>query len=338
MNNMTSTHHFASMERSIVMVAEGVIRAASLITKGEATGHFDDKGRQVVIDDVTLEQLFNVCKKLGKIKVKADHGSGVMATVGWADSFCLTSDKVLADLHLYDSEPSRPRLLEIADKNPNHIGISMEFNGKDKPSGKICLARCSEVFCAAIVSDPAANKSLFQIPEKEEEQEPETKPNQTNMENEETTEEPTLQDCMARLEEIGTRLTALETPADADNEEDKGLEEDPEVVATDPESQPAEPEKVEVDEEKKIELAARRGAEMAIKAFSAKLGITKLGKPGAASQSKPTTKHFAEFVADEALANHDGDQVKATAHILSNKAKFGDAWKAYESQRTVKTA
>ena len=158
------------------------------------------------------------------------------------------------------------------------------------------------------------------------------------MENEETTEEPTLQDCMARLEEIGTRLTALETPADADNEEDKGLEEDPEVVATDPESQPAEPEKVEVDEEKKIELAARRGAEMAIKAFSAKLGITKLGKPGAASQSKPTTKHFAEFVADEALANHDGDQVKATAHILSNKAKFGDAWKAYESQRTVKTA
>tara|TARA_R110000796_G_scaffold230961_2_gene348777 strand:- start:13 stop:1053 length:1041 start_codon:yes stop_codon:yes gene_type:complete len=345
MDTLEKPHYFESLKNSVVANDDGIIRAASLMSKGEAQGHFDDKGRQIMVDDVTLEQIFKTCKKLGAIKVKADHGSGVMSTVGWADNFSLTSDKVTADVHLYDTEPQRDRLLEIADKNPTHMGISMEFNGKDKPSGKVCLSRCSEVFCAAIVSDPAANKSLFQIPEKDDaEQEPENQTN-TTMEPNEENEEPTISDLMAKFEELGTRLTALETPSDSDSDDTELEDPEVEIKATDPTDKPedSDPTKTyedgdkpeDEDEEKKIELAAKRGAEMAIKAFSAKLGITKLGKSGAVNDSKPTTKHFAEFVADEATANHDGDQAKATAHILSNKSRYGDAWKAYEAQRNV---
>lgn len=347
MDTLEKPHYFESLKNSVVGNDEGVIRAASLMSKGEAQGHFDDKGRQIMVDDVTLEQIFKTCKKLGKVKVKADHGSGVMSTVGWADNFSLTSEKVLADVHLYDTEPQRDRLLEIADKNPDHMGISMEFNGKDKPNGKVCLSRCTEVFCAAIVSDPAANKSLFEVPEKDDEQEPQTQTN-TTMEPNEENEEPTISDLMAKFEELGTRLTALETPSDSDSDDDKTDLEDPEVeiVATDPANNPedSDPEKTyeadkadEDDKEEKIELAVKRGIEKGLKQFSAQLGITKLGKSGPVNDSKPTEKHFAEYVADEAV-NHDGDQVKATAHILSNKSRYEDAFKAYGAQRLVKTS
>jgi hypothetical protein len=349
MDTLEKPHYFESLKDSVVRNDDGIIKAASLMSKGEATGHFDDKGRQVMIDDVTLEQIFKTCKKLGKVKVKADHGSGVMATVGWADNFCLMSDKVTADVHLYDTEPQRDRLLEIADKNPEHMGISMEFNGKDKPSGKQCLSRCSEVFCAAIVSDPAANKSLFQVPDKDDEkQEPETKTKTNTMDPNEENEEPTIQDLMAKFEELGTRLTALETPSDPDtkDEDDKEMGDDPEseIVATDPAYNPedSDPKKTyedgdkkdDEDEEKKYERVAQLAAEKTLKAFASKLGITKLGKSGPVNDSKPTVKHFAEYVADEA-SNHDGDQSKATAHILTNATRFPEAFKAYEAQRNV---
>ena len=39
----------------------GIIRSVSLMEMGDAKGHFDKKGRQVIIDDVTLEQLFKEC-------------------------------------------------------------------------------------------------------------------------------------------------------------------------------------------------------------------------------------------------------------------------------------
>jgi hypothetical protein len=93
----------------------------------------------------------------------------------------------------------------------------------------------------------------------------------------------------------------------------------------------------ESDEDKKIELAAQRGAEAAIKAFSAKLGITNLGKAGSiVPESK--AKHFEEHVADLAVKEFSGDQNKARLAILTNKGKHPDAWKAYESSRSVKTA
>jgi len=307
----------------------GIIRSVSLMEAGDAKGHFDKKGRQVIIDDVTLEQLFSECKKLGKIKLKANHGSGVFEVIGWADNFALRANKVTADIHIYESESNRNRILEIAETNPNHMGISMEFTGEDKPRGTVCMSRCDGVVAAALVDDPAANSSLFSVPTEKAEQEPET--NTNNMEDENKDKEPTLAELMAKFEEISTRLTALETPPvekepEADKEPEKAMEN-------------GEPEKEEEEDDnvKVIELAAKRGAEAAIKAFSAQLGITNLGKPGVAAPAAKE-KHFEEHVADLAIKEFSGDQNKARAAILTNKGKHPDAWKAYESSRYVKTA
>jgi len=305
----------------------GIIRSVSLMEMGDAKGHYDKKGRQVIIDEVTLEQLFKECKKLGKIKVKANHGSGVFEVIGWADNFALQANKVIADVHIYESESNRSRILEIADKNPTHMGISMEFTGEDKARGEVCLCRCDGVVAAALVDDPAANSSLFSA--KAEEKNNNTN-NTTNMENEEEKDEPTLADLMSKFVEFNTRLTALESPP-----EEKEAKEDESELSE--ETKEEEKTNLESDEEdKKIELAANRGAEAAIKAFTAKLGITNLGKAGAIS-TPAKTKHFEEHVADLAVKEFSGDQTKARIAILTNKGKHPDAWKAYESSRHVKT-
>jgi hypothetical protein len=161
----------------------------------------------------------------------------------------------------------------------------------------------------------------------------------------EENEEPTIKDLMAKFEELGTRMTALETPPDPDTKDKDDAEfEDPEtkIVATDPANNPedSDPKKTyedggKKDDEDEEEKAFVRGAEFVMKKFASQLGITKLSAPGVVNESKPTTKQFAEFVVDEATANHGGDQSKATAHILTNKGKFPDAFKAYEAQRNL---
>jgi len=227
-----NTHFFNQLETTKVDPFEGIIKSASLITLGDARGHFDAKGRQVKVDEVTLEQIFKHCKKLGTIKVKANHGSGVMEIVGWADNFALTADKVLADIHLYESEPQRARLLEIAETNPHHMGVSMEFRGDDKARGTVTLARCDEIFAAALVDFAAANTSLFSAP-KETESEPDNKEQTPNKMEPNETPAVTLESLAAQFAEFATRLSALETPPAAIEEP----EEKP--VATDPDATPA---------------------------------------------------------------------------------------------------
>lgn len=331
-----SKHYFNALENPAIDAENGIIRSASLMASGDAKGHFDSKGRQVIVDDTTLEQIFKQCKKLGTIKVKADHGSGVFEIVGWADNFSLTADKVLADIHLYESEPNRPRLLEIAEKNPSHMGISMEFTGEDKPRGTVCMARCDQVIAAALVDDPAANKSLFAaVPDDESEQIP--TPN-TNTMDEEQTDEPTIKDLMAKFEELSTRLTTLESPADDDKTD---LDDTPDDVATDKKDEPegSDPDKTYSEEdEKKIELAANRIAEAAVKKFAATMGITKLGKSGAPAITPPAKdKSVDEHVAEIATKEFGGDKVKAFGAILSNKEKYATAYKAWSANRQVQS-
>jgi len=321
---------YTALESPRIDKDNGIIRSVSLMKMGDAKGHFDKKGRQVIIDEVTLEQLFKECKKLGKIKLKANHGSGVFEVIGWADNFALQADKVLADVHIYESESNRGRILEIADQNPEHMGISMEFTGEDKPRGTVCMSRCDGVLAAALVDDPAANSSLFSA---KAEEETETETNITNMEDEEQTE-PTLADLMSKFEEFSTRLTALESPP----EEEAKDEEKSELEDGSEEEEKSELSSDNDEDDKKIELAAQRGAEIAIKAMSAKLGLTKLGKPGVPASAPAKIKTYSEHVAEIAEKEFSGDRIKAEGHILTNKAKHPDAYKAWEASRNVKTA
>lgn len=167
---MTATeprHYFSALLDSKVDEDSKTIRKVSLISEGEARGHRsydgedDEVGKPVFVDATTLQEVFDYCRAVGSVKVKVDHGSGVFSTVGYVDAFALEPSRVTGNLHIYDSEPESPRIFEIAAKNPTHLGISLEFIGDDEDTPTKCLARCSEVMTAALVSDPAANRSLF---------------------------------------------------------------------------------------------------------------------------------------------------------------------------------
>jgi hypothetical protein len=326
-------HYFTALDTPTVDSENGIIRGASLISLGDAKGHFDDKGRQVIVDETTLEQIFKQCKKLGTVKVKADHGSGVFEIVGWADNFAMTASKVLADVHLYESEPNRPRLLEIAEKNPTHMGISMEFTGADKARGTVCLSRCDEVIAAAIVDDPAANSSLFSAippePETTENMEPETAP-ETPDKYEELSKK--FEDLIAKFEEFAKKF---ETP-----EPDTDEPVVPVVVATDKEDEPAESDPNKLYESHCDDEATKRAemaAERVFKKFAASIGITNLSKPGSGGNPAPRAKTFSEMVDDE-TKNFGGDRVKAEGHLLSKIGKDESIKKAYAAHRLVKSA
>lgn len=335
-------HYFTALETPTVDPENGVIRSVSLISMGDAKGHFDDKGRQVIVDETTLEQIFKQCKKLGTVKVKADHGSGVFEIVGWADNFAMTANKVLADVHLYESEPNRPRLLEIAEKNPTHMGISMEFTGADKARGTVCLSRCDEVIAAAIVDDPAANSSLFSVPdstdEPEKNKEPETKMDETTKPDQPSVED-RLNELSSKFEEFAAKFAKkFEEP-----EDDTDEPEEPVVVATDKEDEPApsDPKKVyenpDADKDDEATKRAEMAAERVFKKFAAQLGITALGKPGNGGNPPAKVKTFSEMVDDE-TNNFGGDRAKAEAHLLSKIGKDEAIKKAYAAQRPVKSA
>jgi hypothetical protein len=135
---------------------EPVIRGASLISIGEAKGH------DCFVDATTLRQVYGILEQKRDLKVKLDHESGVMSTAGYADNFKMSNGKILADVHIYESEPNAGRILEIANKKPHHLGLSLEFEGEDETVGGKCYARASDVSAVALVSDPAANDSLFE--------------------------------------------------------------------------------------------------------------------------------------------------------------------------------
>ena len=145
-----------TIETSRVDPDAGTIHEVSLISTGEAKGH------DVYVDEKTLSQIFKCCTKSKTLKVRADHGSGVLSTIGYVDNFKLMENQVIGDLHVYEAEPEKNRIFEIAEKNPRHMGLSLEFCGEDEDQDGKMMARCTELTAVALVSDPAANKSLFE--------------------------------------------------------------------------------------------------------------------------------------------------------------------------------
>ena len=357
-------HLYKSLDKSPRVDAQnGVIHGVSLIQSGDAAGHFDDKGRQEVVDSVTLEQMFKYCKGKESIKVKADHGTGVFSTVGYVDNFALTSDKLLGDLHIYDAEPERDRLFEIADKNPEHMGISLEFEGKDKPSGNVSLVRCEVIHSAALVSDPAANKSLFSK-DGDPEQDQKNKHTTTMADNKKEDDKPSVEDRLDELSKKFEEMTAQYAKKfdSEDEDEDEGEGDDKEsekklkieklkkelkkledgepdgdenVVAKDPKKEPAESDPKKTYTEDDLKKTAEFAAQSAVKHFASKIGVTNLGKPGATVEQKKE-KHFEEHVVDLATTSFKGDLTAARVEILTHFSKYPDAKKAYEAQRQVK--
>jgi hypothetical protein len=138
--------------------AEGVIYGVAVITKGPALGH------GMSVDDTTLAGVVAQANTYeGGMKVKLDHTDSAGAIVGYLRNFRIEGDAVRADLTLLKSSPHRDYVLEIASTIPDTFGLSISFSGADEKIGDHVFARCTEIYSADIVSEPAANPSgLFQ--------------------------------------------------------------------------------------------------------------------------------------------------------------------------------
>ena len=337
---MTKQAFFFSIDKSRVDLRNGVIYGVSLISKGEAKGH------EMFVDDTTLDQVLQYALQSGSIKVKADHGSGVFSTIGFVNNFAKEDGKVIGDFHVYDSEPEKDRIFEIASKNPNHMGISIEFEGEPQTIGVKKFARCEELMTAALVSDPAANKSLFE----------KKMGNNTNLNNKEDTtmknkyeagtNESGTDPLVAfgtKLDEIMARLSKLEEgPATDSNEEDENGEapkainpntapatKDDELKGeefADQENTDAQKGKIESDKKEVAEMAAKK----AVEHLASKIGV-KFSRPsvhtnlgGEIKDAKDKT--FAQLL-EEKTDELDGDHVSAMLFCLKKHKKQYAFWR-----------
>jgi hypothetical protein len=341
-------HYFAAIPgESRVDEANRVIRRVSLISEGDAKGHKDEDGRQVVVDQTCLDQIFEFCQANETIKVKIDHGSGVFSTAGYVDSFFREANRVTGNLHIYETEDEAPRIFEIARTNPRHMGISLEFVGNDEIEGKRCLARCSEVMTAALVSDPAANRSLFFsqkcekgvakilktdttstttefMDPKKLESDDKVPEGTTPAPQEEAAPEPTMKEIAAKIEALSSDYSAFKKAYETANP--KPVTQDVNAAGTegaaptdgiDPNVEPvakgkavlAKGDEMPADEEEK---KMSRIVEMTVKRLSASLGV-KLPSAGAHAKlaDKETPVEAAQKSFESELKRHEGNAAEA---------------------------
>lgn len=320
-----------SLNGSKIDPSTSTIRQVSLISMGEARGH------DCYVDQTTLQQVFDCLTEMTTLKVKSDHGSGVLSTIGYVDSFCLGNGKVIGDLHIYDSEPERPRIFEIAQKNPTHFGMSLEFEGIDQLSNGKKFARCSDVSAVALVSDPAANKSLFgkstkivdlngtsdnssPMATKKLDDKPEPKPE--DKKDLDATPAPTeandFTKCMEAIQKIGERMDKYDNgavnkeddakpalPAINPNVEPKADNNGPtpgngEAGSVKGEEPGANPPGAWEEDEKKLSAIVDTAVSKALRNFGARLGIPALPSRNAPLvEDKSTAKTFQQLVDDK---------------------------------------
>lgn len=333
-----------TLEQSKVNSGDGVIHDVSLISVGEAKGH------NVFVDATTLSQVYEFCRKQQTLKVRADHGSGVFSTIGFMDNFKLTNKQVLGDLHIYESESERDRIFEIAEKNPKHMGMSLEFSGEDEVEGDQWFARCEEVTAIALVSDPAANKSLFSKKELEEKKKLSTKDSRMKKEAKKfgNTE---LAEMFKKLD---ARMAALEKKLEGESEGEKDFVDEEEQIsdkdaekedlpAHDPDAEPEvkDDDETELEEggdssedeksdKKEMSQKPKKPTLEQVKALAAKLGMRIL-PAGASGDQKSKPKNF-EALVDEKTKELGGDKIKAMNFCIQNhKAEYSEYRKKFVS-------
>lgn len=328
-----SLHQFAiDIRNSPVDEANRTIHKVSLISLGEARGH------DVFIDQKSLEQVYDVLNETGPVKVKAKHRGGTFEVIGYVDNYSRGQSKVLADLHIYESEDEAPRIFEIARKNPNHLGLSLEFGGIDEKKDGKMWARCSQIDALALVPEAAANRSLFEKVENKVDFNDKGKHN-TPMSNKKFDDKPEnagdtapkdadtdASDFQKRMEASMTRMDAFmskyEAGLNAKSDDDKGP-----LPATNPNVEPkannngptltngekgnvkgeepsANPTGPWEEDEKKFEARMQRVAEAAtekvVRQFGARLGIRSLPSDSTPLQSDSATdKTFEQLVSEK---------------------------------------
>lgn len=132
---------------------KGIIHDVSLITS-----HIEARGHDLHTDDVTLEQVCDLASAMGQVPVKWNHKTGADSVNGYVTNFRVAGNKTKADWHLLMSHPNYDQAIELAERMPGNVGLSVAFVGAEPESknGKK-FARVEELVSVDLVAQPAAN-------------------------------------------------------------------------------------------------------------------------------------------------------------------------------------
>lgn len=293
---------------------ELAIKDVSLISVGPARGHMEKESKKpVFVDPTTLDQLMASLAGVESIRLREDHTTEVGNTIGYVKNFRRLPKKILGDMYFYENAKAAPLFVEMAAKNPDHLGLSLEFGGEDEEVADMVLARCfageQGVRAVALVSIPAANKSLFSALQSE--------PNHltaTTMA-EDTDPKPktsgagddTLAGLTSQLAALTAKMSSMEQMYSA-------LSSKMEAGA-----QPADQVKLSEDDLKKT---AEYSAKETLKMFTAQFGNVWVPPAGAAQPAvKPEVedpvKKFEAIVADLTTKEFSGDKNKARVAAMT---------------------
>src|SRR3990167_4128369 len=159
---MSSREYAIQFNSQRVDRGKGVIFGVAVMTEGTYTDrqYKLEGGKEIplVCDHTTLEQIMASAKTYATgLKVKADHRSGIFSTAGHLKNFRIEGKTLRADLHVLSTEENREKLFEMAESIPDTFGLSVSFSGPYEVIGGKAYDRCTEIYSADLVSEPAAN-------------------------------------------------------------------------------------------------------------------------------------------------------------------------------------
>lgn len=131
---------------------EGIIRGVSVITSGVIA-----KGHDLEVDGITLVQMLECAEKKNRVPTKWNHKTGADAVSGYLKNFRIEGDRLRADWHLLKSHPQYAHAIELAQKMPDGVGLSVSFTGESEKRNGKTFARCDDLISTDLVANPAAN-------------------------------------------------------------------------------------------------------------------------------------------------------------------------------------
>lgn len=136
----------------------GVIYGVSLISTGPVIGH------GLYADHVTLQTVLESCRAVGSLKCKINHGSDVASICGTLSSYRIDGNKLLADLTLLQSSDYYNWVLDIAERLPSQVGLSIAFSPQTVEKNGRQYVRCLEIYSCDLCDAPASNPGgLFDV-------------------------------------------------------------------------------------------------------------------------------------------------------------------------------
>lgn len=220
-----------------VTVAKANVNALGKYVYLDANGQLtrDPEGArkklQVKTDGKTLDTLMGAAQDAGgRVKSREDHDDSIGARAGFADNFRMIGDRVICDLHVFDSYANRQIVFETAAKTPDDIGLSIDMDPSFEILEDCALMRIAKLNAVDIVDAGAITPAgLFLHAEKSVDNQNNSKTSTTMAEQ----KEPTVADCMSAISELAKKFAAYAeanpskkgTDSDGDNDAMKAVKE-----------------------------------------------------------------------------------------------------------------